>query len=116
MDFLDRRPAGLYRIKGFVWFGVPGHEERYEIQAVGRFLRFDPQPWGRGEPRLTQLVLIGSGTDGEGLLRELEACREEAPQDANPESMWGVLRYVDRPAEDGGDAREPDTSEAPPTD
>lgn len=98
MDFLDRRPAGLYRIKGFVWFGVPGHEERYEVQAVGRFLRFAPQPWGRGEARLTQLVLIGSGTDGEGLVRELEACREEAPQDANPDSMWGVLRYVDRPA------------------
>ncbi len=97
MDFLDRRPAGLYRIKGFVWFGVPGHDERYEVQAVGRFLRFAPQPWGRGEARLTQLVLIGAGTDGEGLVRALEACREEAPQDANPESMWGVLRYVDRP-------------------
>ncbi|MER5806691.1 CobW family GTP-binding protein [Streptomyces sp. NPDC002033] len=94
--FLDRRPAGLYRIKGFVWFGVPGHQERYEVQSVGRFLRFAPGPWGRGEPRRTQLVLIGSAFDGPGLLRELEACREEAPQDAPPESMWGVLRYVDR--------------------
>ncbi|MCX4696611.1 GTP-binding protein [Streptomyces sp. NBC_01408] len=98
IDFLDRRPAGLYRIKGFVYFGVPGHEERYEVHAVGRFLRFAPQPWGRGEPRLTQLVLIGSGTDGPGLLRELEACREEAPQELRPESMWGVLRYVAQPA------------------
>ncbi|MFJ3726517.1 CobW family GTP-binding protein [Streptomyces sp. NPDC090045] len=97
IDFLDRRPAGLYRIKGFVWFGVPGHEEKYEVHAVGRFLRFAPQPWGRGEARLTQLVLIGSGTDGEGLVRELEACREEAPQNAAPESMWGVLRYVAEP-------------------
>lgn len=96
IDFLDRRPAGLYRIKGFVWFGVPGHQERYEVHAVGRFLRFAPGPWGRGEPRRTQLVLIGSALDAPGLLRELEACREEAPQDVPPESMWGVLRYVDR--------------------
>ncbi|MGW7345599.1 CobW family GTP-binding protein [Streptomyces sp. NPDC054854] len=96
IDFLDRRPAGLYRIKGFVRFDVPGHEERYEIHAVGRFLSFDPGPWPRGEPRRTQLVLIGSGIDGPGLLRELEECREEAPQDAGPESMWGVLRYVRR--------------------
>lgn len=100
IDFLDRRPAGLYRIKGFVYFGVPGHEERYEVHAVGRFLRFAPQPWGRGEARLTQLVLIGSGTDGPGLLAELEACREPAPREARPESMWGVLRYVARPAAD----------------
>ncbi|MGR4884677.1 CobW family GTP-binding protein [Streptomyces sp. LARHCF249] len=99
IDFLDRRPAGLYRIKGFVYFGVPGHQEKYEVHAVGRFLRFAPRPWGRGEPRLTQLVLIGSGTDGPGLLRELEACREGAPHELGPESMWGVLRYVAQPAE-----------------
>lgn len=104
IEFLDRRPAGLYRIKGFVYFGVPGHQERYEVHAVGRFLRFAPQPWGRGEPRLTQLVLIGSGTDGPGLLRELEACREAEPQRGRPESMWGVLRYVDRPAQPVPDA------------
>ncbi|MEU9105147.1 CobW family GTP-binding protein [Streptomyces xanthophaeus] len=110
IDFLDRRPAGLYRIKGFVWFGVPGHDERYEVHAVGRFLRFAPQPWGRGEPRLTQLVLIGAGTDGPGLLAELAACREPAPQEARPESMWGVLRYVARPAAeaDGPGSAEPD--------
>ncbi|MET8294055.1 GTP-binding protein [Streptomyces sp. NPDC005180] len=106
IDFLDGRPAGLYRIKGFVWFGVPGHQERYEVHAVGRFLRFDPGPWGRGEPRRTQLVLIGRGIDGPALLAALEACREPEPGRTRPESMWGVLRYAPRPAEEdrAGDA------------
>ncbi|MFE4633641.1 CobW family GTP-binding protein [Streptomyces sp. NPDC056773] len=112
MAFLDRRPAGLYRIKGSVHFGVPGHEERYEVHAVGRFLRFAPHAWGRAEPRLTQLVLIGSGTDGPALLRELEGCRAPEPWRAGPESMWGVLRYVHRP--DGPEPEaEPDPEEHP---
>ncbi|MFJ6938000.1 CobW family GTP-binding protein [Streptomyces sp. NPDC101132] len=97
IDFLDRRPAGLYRIKGYVYFGVPGHEEKYEVHAVGRFLRFDPAPWGRDEPRRTQLVLIGSGTDPEALTRDLAACREPSPRHTPPEAMWSVLRYVPRP-------------------
>lgn len=112
IDFLDRRPAGLYRIKGYVYFGVPGHEERYEVHAVGRFLRFVPGAWGRGEARLTQLVLIGSGTDGAALLRELDACREAAPEELGPESMWGVLRYVARAAEPAGAPEPEDPFEA----
>ncbi|MBW5483404.1 CobW family GTP-binding protein [Streptomyces bambusae] len=107
IDFLDGRPPGLYRIKGHVHFGVPGHGEKYEVHAVGRFLRFTPLPWGRGEPRRTQLVLIGSGTDGPALLADLAACREPAPHAVAPETMWGVLRYVDpadRPDIEGADA------------
>ncbi len=113
IDFLDRRPPGLYRIKGFVHFGVPGHGERYEVHAVGRFLRFAPQPWGRGEARLSRLVLIGSGIDAAGLLRDLETCREPAPHELGPESMWGVLRYVARQGQEGHEeqAREADRTE-----
>ncbi|WP_411107432.1 CobW family GTP-binding protein [Streptomyces sp. cmx-4-9] len=96
IDFLDRRPAGLYRIKGSVYFGVPGHQERYEVHAVGRFLQFAPHPWGRGEARSTGLVLIGSGIDARALRQDLESCREPAPHALPPESMWGVLRYVPR--------------------
>ncbi|MFG2996514.1 CobW family GTP-binding protein [Streptomyces sp. NPDC048340] len=116
IDFLDRRPAGLYRIKGFVYFGVPGHEERYEVHAVGRFLRFVPQPWGRGEPRLTQLVLIGSGTDGPALLGELADCREPSPRELGPESMWGVLRYVARREPESEPESEPEPQPEPGAD
>ncbi|MBT2396862.1 GTP-binding protein [Streptomyces sp. ISL-100] len=100
MDFLDTRPEGLYRIKGYVDFGTADSRNRYGVHAVGRFLRFYPEPWGRDEPRITQLVLIGSGTDDEALGKELAGCRAEgvrgagAAAAADEHSMWGVLRYV----------------------
>ncbi|WP_405408233.1 CobW family GTP-binding protein [Streptomyces decoyicus] len=94
MDFLDSRPAGLYRIKGFVHFDVPENRQKFTVHAVGDFLRFYPAPWPKGEERCTQLVMIGSGIDAPALRKELDNCRESAPSDADQNSMWGVLRYV----------------------
>ncbi|MCL7424448.1 GTP-binding protein [Streptomyces sp. YS415] len=93
MRFLDSRPEGLYRIKGYVDFGPHDTLNRYAVHAVGSFLRFCPEPWAPGEERLTQLVLIGSGIDAPALGKELEACRSDAPH-ADEHGMWGVLRYV----------------------
>ncbi len=109
MALLDSRPEGLYRIKGYVDFGAADPRNRYEVHAVGRFLRFYPQPWAPGEPRLTQLVLIGSGIDVPALEEELEACRAHAPQ-ADEQAMWGVLRYVQEPDADHPQAADPDTA------
>ncbi|MFF8973778.1 CobW family GTP-binding protein [Streptomyces sp. NPDC014995] len=98
MAFLDSRPEGLYRIKGYVDFGPHDPGNRYAVHAVGRFLRFCPEPWGTAEERLTQLVLIGSGIDTAALGKELEACGNDAPH-ADEHGMWGVLRYVQDPGE-----------------
>ncbi|MEU1851005.1 GTP-binding protein [Streptomyces sp. NPDC019990] len=99
MTFLDSRPEGLYRIKGYVDFGPYDVQSRYAVHAVGRFLRFYPEPWPGGEERLTQLVLIGSGIDAPALSKELQACENDAPH-ADEHGMWGVLRYVRGPEED----------------
>ncbi|GLP63478.1 cobalamin biosynthesis protein CobW [Streptomyces sp. TUS-ST3] len=102
MAFLDSRPEGLYRIKGYVDFGPYDTRNRYAVHAVGSFLRFYPEPWSAGDERLTQLVLIGSGIDTSALGKELEACEadhEDAPH-ADEAGMWGVLRYVRGTEED----------------
>lgn len=115
MAFLDTRPTGLYRIKGYVSFGAADPRNRYAVHAVGRFLRFYPEPWPTaatdGAPRLTQLVMIGSGIDAAALRAALDTCRErdqyrdreagaqtEAQDAATAErGMWGVLRFVQEP-------------------
>ncbi|QMV10102.1 GTP-binding protein [Streptomyces lincolnensis] len=99
MGFLDSRPEGLYRIKGYVDFGAHDPRNRYAVHAVGRFLRFYPEPWTAADARLTQLVLIGSGIDAPALGKELEACKSDAPHTADEHGMWGVLRYVQDPGE-----------------
>ncbi|MFF9364671.1 CobW family GTP-binding protein [Streptomyces griseoluteus] len=93
MRFLDGRPEGLYRIKGYVDFGAHDPANRYAVHAVGRFLRFRPEPWPPGAVRLTQLVLIGTGIDADALGKELDAGRGAA-DGTDEQAMWGVLRYV----------------------
>nr|WP_245695507.1 GTP-binding protein [Streptomyces antibioticus] len=100
MQFLDSRPEGLYRIKGYVDFGAHDALNRYGVHAVGRFLRFYPEPWDAQGARLTQLVLIGAGIDAPALGKELEACKSDAPHTADEHGMWGVLRYVQGPGEE----------------
>ncbi|WP_329024018.1 CobW family GTP-binding protein [Streptomyces sp. NBC_00690] len=112
LDFLDTRPEGLYRIKGFIDFGAADPRNRYAVHAVGRFLRFYPEPWPRGAERLSQLVLIGAGVDGPTLLGELDATRVHDQDEASDErSMWGVLRYVQEPSEESDDAHDADGSD-----
>ncbi|WP_370666749.1 GTP-binding protein [Streptomyces sp. IBSBF 2507] len=104
MRFLDSRPEGLYRIKGYVDFGPHDTLNRYAVHAVGRFLRFYPEPWTSAVDetaadttgaRRTQLVLIGTGIDTAALGAELDACRRDADAPhADEHGMWGVLRYV----------------------
>ncbi|MFI9812368.1 CobW family GTP-binding protein [Saccharothrix variisporea] len=95
MAFLDERPAGLYRVKGFVRFDVPGHRQRFTLHTVGAFLRFQRDQWG-DVPRRTQLVLIGTGLDREAVLKALEDCVEPDPASVDPRSMLEVLRYLDQ--------------------
>ncbi|MET8215866.1 CobW family GTP-binding protein [Streptomyces hirsutus] len=119
--FLDSRPEGLYRIKGYVDFGSYDTVNRYAVHAVGRFLRFYPEPWPAGAERLTQLVLIGTGIDSAALRKELEeACGSEVPDasvapgapHADEQGMWGVLRYVQEPG-DPQDQEDPQGQEDP---
>ncbi|WP_438291255.1 CobW family GTP-binding protein [Streptomyces sp. HUAS TT7] len=97
MAFLDTRPEGLYRIKGFVDFGAADTRNRYSLHSVGRFLRFYPEPWERGQERRTELVLIGAGIDAPALDKQLAECVADPGETPPEHAMWGVLRYVPEP-------------------
>jgi G3E family GTPase len=95
MDVLDRRPAGVYRMKGFLHFGVPGHRQKFALHTVGGYLRFRRSRWAAGEPRRTQLVAIGSGIDTAALHGEFERCALGGAERPGEQEMMAVLRYVE---------------------
>ncbi|MBY8884873.1 GTP-binding protein [Streptomyces sp. PTM05] len=97
MDFMDTRPPGVFRIKGFVHFGAPGQDEKYALHTVGNYLRFRSTPWRRSEPRLTRLVFIGSGIDTDALTKGLEACADQPPAADPPLAATDQLLATDRP-------------------
>ncbi|MBK1786724.1 CobW family GTP-binding protein [Prauserella cavernicola] len=93
--FLEGRPGGLYRMKGTVYFGVPGHRQRFVLHTVGAYTRLERARWEAGQDRCTELVLIGAGIDPEGLRAELKACEEPEPDQVDEQSMLPVLRYLE---------------------
>jgi G3E family GTPase len=95
MDFLDDRPTGLFRMKGFVYFGVAGHRQRFTLHTVGTYLRLQRSGWGRDEPRTTRFVMIGSGLDADAITKALESCVEDAPDEVDPQAMLRILTYVE---------------------
>jgi G3E family GTPase len=96
LDFLEQRPAGLYRVKGHLDLGPNGVRSRFGLHTVGGFVEFDRSAWPAGRPRRTELVLIGAGFDGDDLTRRLEACLAD---DTTPDErgMLRILRYLDEP-------------------
>lgn len=92
--FLEKQPAGVYRIKGYVYFGVPGHQQKYLLQVVGDHIAFHPQRWEKGEGRRTELVVIGTDLDAESVDAVLDACTEPEAEGLEPDTMMGVHRYT----------------------
>ncbi|PRY13493.1 CobW family GTP-binding protein [Kineococcus rhizosphaerae] len=93
--FLDARPSGVFRVKGFVRFAVEGFGQRYLLQTVGAAVRFERSAWPRGSARATELVLIGAGLDEAELLRGLRACVHEGEPLDDDLAMMGVLRSTE---------------------
>jgi G3E family GTPase len=94
MAFLEDRPSGLYRTKGFVYFGLPGYRDKFALHTVGGFVRFEILRWAAREPRQSQLVFIGTGIDSTALLDRLHSCVEADPDNADPQAIYPVLRYL----------------------
>ncbi|WP_424807400.1 CobW family GTP-binding protein [Rhodococcus sp. 27YEA15] len=92
--FLENQPAGVYRVKGFAHFDIPGYEGKFEINTVGDHVRIRSLRWNARESRLTQLVVIGSGMDSADVTSALRGCIRDDGAEPRPDDMLGLHRYT----------------------
>lgn len=75
---MDQPPEGIYRIKGIVYFGVAGYEQKFVLQAVGGRWDMYAEEWSEGDQPATTLVLIGAGFDENKTRKDFEAAIGES--------------------------------------
>ena len=92
--FLRRPPAGVYRLKGYAYYGMKGYEQKYLVQLTGHHVDMQAGEWSHGEAPHTQLVLIGQQLDIVAVQVELEQCIDTAPDTLDPTSMVDILRLI----------------------
>ncbi|MFE3190329.1 CobW family GTP-binding protein [Nocardia sp. NPDC059240] len=95
---LEDPPSGLFRAKGVLGFAVPEDRRKFVLHMVGRHITLEPTAWARHEPRVSSLVLIGSGLDERDLLARLDATVHRADDPLDDHALLPVWRYV--PADD----------------
>lgn len=71
---------GVFRAKGFVYFGIKGLEQKFIFQKVGGRYTLKLDDW-HGQPTKTDLVFIGSDFDEKKLKTDLENLIDDKPDD-----------------------------------
>lgn len=87
-SFMNHPPRGLYRMKGFVYFGMAGYEQKFVLQAVGGRWDMYAEEWGEDELPSTTVVLIGIGLNESKVLADLRGAVGQSS------TMIDIQRYM----------------------
>lgn len=71
-EFMDTIQDGIYRIKGFVYFGLAGYEQKFTLQSVGKRWDMYIEEWDEKEVPRTTLVVIGISFNEKNILEKLK--------------------------------------------
>lgn len=94
LTFIKNSLPGIFRIKGFVYFGMKGLEQKLVVQKVGKRVQLYTESWEESEEALTKLVFIGIDIKEGELKKQLDSCIDKTPDDIAPGEMLDVRSYV----------------------
>lgn len=90
--FITNLPKGIYRAKGFIYFGMKGLGQKFLFQLVSSRSDTKLDEWLGQQPK-TELVLIGTDLDEDALRHELESCIDQTPDDISNNTIIDILSY-----------------------
>ncbi|MDO4684112.1 MAG: GTP-binding protein [Candidatus Saccharibacteria bacterium] len=90
--FLTTLPSSVYRLKGILYYGMKGFEQKIVIHKVGNHLQQAAEEWRGYETPGTRLVAIGVAIDEPALRQALEACIDPTPDDISADDMVDIMR------------------------
>ena len=91
-QYAENIPSTIYRIKGFINFGMKGLGQKFLFQSVGARSTMQLDEW-LGKPPRTDLVFIGTGINEEAFRKELDLLIDASPDDLSNNTIMDVLRY-----------------------
>ncbi len=94
LDFIKRPLKGVYRAKGFAYFGMKGLEQKLVVQKVGNKLHLFTEGWSEKETTETKLVFVGIEFDELALSRQLESCIDKTPEEISSGEMLDIRNYI----------------------
>lgn len=94
LDFIKAPRQGVYRIKGFAYFGMKGLEQKLVVQKVGKRLHLFTEAWQEEEEIATKLVFIGVDINELALKERLGECIDKTPDNILSGEMLDVRSYI----------------------
>ena len=89
---LEQLPANIYRLKGVLYYGMKGFEQKVVVHKVGTHLTQHAEEWRANETPASDIVAIGVALDTKDMTRLFTQCIDTTPDDITPDDMIDIMR------------------------
>lgn len=90
--FLEQLPPEVYRLKGIIYYGMKGFEQKIIFHKTGRHATWNAEEWRGYETPQTDIVAIGTDIQTDILKKQLEACIDPEPDEISADDMVDIMR------------------------
>ena len=83
----------IFRMKGFVFFGMKGAGQKFLFQSVGQRWSLKLDEWGLQQEPTSELVIIGRNFSEKKILKEMEKLIDTQPDNVSAETLMDIFDY-----------------------